>query len=291
MPKVKVNGIDLHYIALGHGPDVILIHGFLGNLAVWHLQIAPQLRKYYRITTYDLRGHGYSDVTPSGYTPAQMVSDLTGLLDTLGIKKATLVGHSFGADIAMYFAYKNPQRVQKLVAIEPGLAALVDERKDPNWEGWAYWVKKLEEVGLTVPEDKRTDLDYLLETSLNTPKFYGPARGLPRNREPLIRLIKNTTLIQDYEVVGELTLNAVRTIRTPTLLVYGEKSHFMGSYRFLKDALPNCTPVLLPGGEHFGPLEQPEPLTRHILDFVGTPLADPQPSVHSREVWGAPTPR
>src|SRR5579884_1602728 len=291
MPKVKVNGIDLHYIALGHGPDVILIHGFLGNLAVWHLQIAPQLRKHYRITTYDLRGHGYSDVTPSGYTPAQMVSDLSGLLDTLGIKKATLVGHSFGADIAMYFAYKNPQRVQKLVAIEPGLAALVDERKDPNWEGWAYWVKKLEEVGLTVPEDKRTDLDYLLETSLNTPKFYGPARGLPRNREPLIRLIKNTTLIQDYEVVGELTLNAVRTIRTPTLLVYGEKSHFMGSYRFLKDALPNCTPVLLPGGEHFGPLEQPEPLTRHILDFVGTPLADPQPSVHSREVWGAPTPR
>jgi pimeloyl-ACP methyl ester carboxylesterase len=238
---------------------------------VWHLQIAPQLRKSYRVTTYDLRGHGYSGVTPSGYTPAQMTSDLAGLLDSLGIGKATLVGHSFGADVGLYFALKYPARVEKLVALEPGLAALVHERKDESWKGWSYWVEKLEEAGLTVPDDKRTDLDYLLEMSLKTPKFYGPARGLPRNRGPLIHLIKNTTLIQDYEDVGELTLDAVRTIQTPTLLVYGEKSHFISSFEFLKTALPNCTPVLLPGGEHFGPLEQPELLTQHILDFAGGP--------------------
>src|SRR5580658_8010981 len=103
MPKVKANGIDLHYIAFGHGSDVVLIHGFLGNLAVWHLQIAPQLRKVYRITTYDLRGHGYSEVTPSGYTARQMSLDLESLLDSLHINKAVLVGHSYGADIAMYF--------------------------------------------------------------------------------------------------------------------------------------------------------------------------------------------
>src|SRR5690349_21410475 len=143
MPKTKVNGIDLHYIGLGHGEDVVLIYGFLGNLAVWHLQIAPQLRNYYRLTHYELRRHGYSQVTPSGYTPAEMQVDLEGLLDALGIQKATLVGHSFGADIALYFALKHPERVNKLVALEPGLAALVHERKDKNWEGWAYWVKKL----------------------------------------------------------------------------------------------------------------------------------------------------
>ncbi len=271
MPKIKVNGIDIHYLAVGHGPNLVLVHGFLGNLAVWHLQIAPQLRKYYRVTTFDLRGHGYSELTPTGYTPRDLSSDLGALLDALNIDKATIVGHSYGADISMYYALKNPHRVEKLVALEPGLAALVSERKSKEWEGWAYWVSKLEEVGLTIPEDKRTDIDYLLETSLKTSKFYGPARGLPRNREPLLRLLKSTTLMADYEDVGELTRSAISTIRTPTLLVYGEHSHFMGSYHFLKTALPNCTPVLLPGGEHFGPLEQPDLLVRQIVDFVGTP--------------------
>jgi len=281
MPKIKANGIDLHYLAFGHGSDLVLIHGFLGNLAVWHLQIAPQLRKVYRVTTYDLRGHGYSEVTPTGYTACQMASDLEVLLDSLHINTATLVGHSYGADIAMYFALKHPERVQKLIAIEPGLACLVSERKSKDWEGWAYWVSKLEAVGLTVPEDKRTDVDYLLETSLKTSKIFGPARGLPRNREPLLRLLKGTTLMSDYEDVGELTRDAVRTIRTPTLLIYGDQSQFIGSYHFLKSALPNCTPVLLPGGEHFGPLETPELLTQHIVDFVGVPAVQIDESLPS----------
>jgi pimeloyl-ACP methyl ester carboxylesterase len=271
MPKVKANGIDLHYLAFGYGPDVVLIHGFLGNLAVWHLQIAPQLRKLYRVTSYDLRGHGYSELTPTGYTARQMASDLGGLLDSLNIDKATLIGHSYGADIAMYFTLKHPERVRKLVAIEPGLACLASERKSQKWEGWAYWVAKLEGVGITVPEDKRTDIDYLLETSLKTSKIFGPARGLPRNREPLLRLLQTTTLMSEYDDVGELTRDAVRTIRTPTLLIYGDHSQFIGSYDFLKSELPNCTPVLLAGGEHFGPLETPELLTQHIVDFVDVP--------------------
>src|SRR5262245_33960712 len=125
MPKVNVRGIDLHYIAAGHGPDIVMLHGFLGNLAVWHLQMVPQLRKSYRVTTYDLRGHGYSEVTPTGYAAENMAEDLRGLLDSLGIKKAHLVGHSFGADICMYFAHRYPERVDRLIALEPGLAALV----------------------------------------------------------------------------------------------------------------------------------------------------------------------
>jgi pimeloyl-ACP methyl ester carboxylesterase len=65
---------------------------------------------------------------------------------------------------------------------------------------------------------------------------------LPRNREPLLHLIRNTTLMKDYEVVGDMTLDAVRTIQTPTLLVYGRDSHFISSYDFLHQALPNCKP-------------------------------------------------
>jgi pimeloyl-ACP methyl ester carboxylesterase len=272
MPKIKANGVNLHYISVGMGPDIVMLHGFLGNLAVWHLYMAPILRREHRVTTYDLRGHGYSDVTPTNYTTADMAEDLRCFLDEMGIERPILVGHSFGADIAMYFSLLYPERVQKLVALEPGLAALVHLRNDKDWIGWAAWVAKLEEAGIHVPEDKRTDAEYLLQLSLETPKFYGPARGLPRNREPLLHLIRNTTLLKDYEVVGDMTLDAVRTIQTPTLLVYGRDSHFISSYDYLHTALPNCKSVLLPGGEHFGPLEQPELLTEHILQFVKKPV-------------------
>lgn len=269
MPKICVGDVTLHYLAVGHGPEVVMLHGFLGNLAVWHLRIVPELRSMFRITTYDLRGHGYSDVLPSGYSSEEMAHELRGLLDQLGIGQADLVGHSYGADICMHFALLFPERVKRLVAIEPGLAALVHQRKAEHWDGWSYWVSKLNEVGIEVPEDKRTDLHYLLNLSLETPKFYGPARGLPRRREPLINLIRNTSLIEDYEKVGSLTLDAVRRIQHPTLLVYGDRSHFLGTFEFLREAMPNCTPVLLPGGEHFGPLEQPEALVAHIREFLG----------------------
>src|ERR1017187_4300214 len=118
MPKIKANGVNLHYITVGMGPDIVMLHGFLGNLAVWHLYMAPILRREYRVTTYDLRGHGYSDVTPNHYTAADMVEDLRCLLDALGIEKPILVGHSFGADIALYFSLLYPERVPKLVALE-----------------------------------------------------------------------------------------------------------------------------------------------------------------------------
>jgi pimeloyl-ACP methyl ester carboxylesterase len=271
MPKVTANGVSLHYITAGEGPDVILLHGFLGNLAVWHLYMMPILRREFKVLTYDLRGHGYSEMTPTGYTPKVMAEDLLGLMDALGIKKATLMGHSYGADIALYFALKHPDRVDKILALEPGLAALVEERKNPEWIGWKAWVQKLEECGIEIPEDKKSDVMHLLQLSLETPKFYGPARGLPRNREPLLKLLRTTTLIDDYETIDELTMDALETIYTPVELVYGDKSHFLQSWEPIKSRLPNCQSVLLPGGEHFGPLELPELLTETTLKFLRTP--------------------
>jgi pimeloyl-ACP methyl ester carboxylesterase len=273
MPKIQAGNVTLHYIASGRGPDLVMLHGFLGNLAVWHLNIVPELRDRFRVLTYDLRGHGYSQVTPDGYTTGHMVEDLRHLLAALGIERPHLVGHSFGADICLHFAMRYPEKVGGLVAVEPGLAALVGERKRADWAGWAYWVSKLEEVGLEVPPDKRCDIEYLLNLTLETPKIFGPARGLPRNRAPLLHLLRNTTLMRDYEEPGDLTREAVPSITTPTLLVYGEKSHFLGSFSFLSQQLPNCTSVLLPGGEHFGPLEQPDLLVGHIREFLQTGAA------------------
>src|SRR5438128_1947490 len=108
MAKADVNGIQLHYQQFGTGPSIVMVHGITGNLAIWHLQIVPALMSSFHLTTYDLRGHGYSDVPPSVYTTADHASDLKRLLDSLGIEKPHIIGHSFGADISLHFSILYP---------------------------------------------------------------------------------------------------------------------------------------------------------------------------------------
>jgi pimeloyl-ACP methyl ester carboxylesterase len=268
MPKALLpNGINIHYQRVGNGPDLVMLHGLSGNLAVWHLKIVGLLRDHFRVLTYDLRGHGYSDVPPNGYTAGDMADDLLGLLDALEIQRPFIVGHSYGADTALYFALKYPNRVRKVVSIEAGLAALIHYRKREDWEGWVYWANVLERFGLTVPPEHRTDIDYMLRLSLQVPKVWGPAAGRPRKAEPLLRLLNGTTIVQDYEVVGDLTLENIRHIQAPAVLIGGHGSAFQATYDYLHANLPNVSTHMLPESEfaHFGPLEQPELLAGLII--------------------------
>jgi len=273
MPKVLVNGINLHYWRVGEGPDIVMIHGLNGNLAVWHLKMVPELRKEYRVTTYDLRGHGRSDMPPTGYTTEDMAEDLRGIMAALGIERAHLVGHSLGADICLHCALLYPDRVEKMVLIEPAIPALVNLRKREDWEGWAYWAQMIEGfTGIQVPREKWNDIGYMIRLSVEVPIIYGPARGLPRKKEPVLRLLDTTTVVKDYEVVGDLTLENLAKIPHPKVLIYDGSSPYLGTYQVLRDLLINCTLVLFPPSkyQHFSPLEQPELVLEQIRALFGS---------------------
>ena len=269
MPKALVDGFHLHYQQFGEGSPVVMVHGITGNLAIWHLEIMPALMSKYRITTYDLRGHGYSDVPPTGYTTADHAQDLCRLLDTLGIERADVVGHSFGADIALHFAILFPERVDRLVLVEPGIAALVFLRERQDWIGWKYWRDKLALGGVSIPPEKWYDAEYLVRASVGLPMLFGFRRGRARRAGPLVRLMDTTTAAKDFCDVAGMTLDRIAEVRHATLVVYGEDSVFLGTYEFLKNNLSDCTPVLIPGSEHFGPLERPQALIERLLEFLG----------------------
>lgn len=274
MPKATLpSGLKIHYQCAGRGPDLVMIHGLTGNLAVWHLKIIPMLKDHFRILTYDLRGHGYSDVPPSGYSATDMAGDLEGLLDHLGVEQANLVGHSYGADIALYYALRNPDRVLQVGAIEAALPALIHLRTREDWIGWAYWVEVLERSGVTVPTEHRCDLEYMVRCSMNLPKKWGPLKGLPRNPEKFLRVLDSTPLTRDYEEVGDLTLENIPRIQALVHLIYAEGSAFLGSHDYLLEHLPNARSVMLASSEwgHFGPLEQPEAVVEHLIECLGQP--------------------
>jgi pimeloyl-ACP methyl ester carboxylesterase len=272
MPKVSLSsGVRIHYQQIGEGPDVVMVHGITGNLAVWHLHLVPALSDRFRVLTYDLRGHGYSDTPASGYSPDSMATDLLGLLDALEIERPVVIGHSYGADIALYFAARWPDRVREVIAIESALPVMEDVRRDETWIGWSYWVTALEDAGLEVPPDKRNDLRWLLRATIDMPKKWGPLRGLPRKAEPMLRLLERTSLPEEYRRIGTLTLDRLASIGTTVVLMYTEQSAFIDTFEELRDRLPNPRPMLLPRTQwgHFGPLEQPELVAARIREHLG----------------------
>ncbi len=118
-------------------PDVVLIHGVTGDLSIWYLcQAIQTLGTTRRVTAYDLRGHGYSDAPPTGYTSADHAADLFALMDDRGIEHATLVGHSFGGVIALHAAVLAPERVDAVVLSDPYFPAL---RHLEDVSRWGHW--------------------------------------------------------------------------------------------------------------------------------------------------------
>jgi pimeloyl-ACP methyl ester carboxylesterase len=270
MPTINANGTTLHYLRAGTGPDLIMLHGMTGNLATWHLRIVPLLQPHFRITTYDLRGHGRSSMPPSGYTTRDMAGDLLALMDALGIEGADLAGHSFGADIALHFALLHPGRARRLMLIEPGIPALVHDRTHGQWEGWGRWAGDLEQItGVPVPRERLTDLGYMMRRSIDAAAASGPFKGMPQGKLRMFRLLDTTTIIADHAVVGELTLNNLARIPHPKLLVCDRDSASISSFNMLQPLLLNCTPLVVPGTEmpHFAPLEAPASLIEHMTQF------------------------
>ena len=109
---------------------MILIHGVTGDLSIWFLcEAMGVLARSFRVTAFDLRGHGYSDVPRDGYTSADQAGDVMAIMDGLDIDRAMLVGHSFGAVIAMHAAILHPDRIDALVLSDPSFPGAPPPRR------------------------------------------------------------------------------------------------------------------------------------------------------------------
>lgn len=150
----QLDGFSLYYEIYGEGTPLLLISGLGSDSSSW-LGVAKGLSEYFQTIIFDNRGSGRSDKAPKGCSIGQMADDVVKLLDSLGIERAHIIGHSMGGYIAQELAIRHPERVNKLILEATALFStkrnnfLLEDffrqlQEGANFEAWirrwAFWL-------------------------------------------------------------------------------------------------------------------------------------------------------
>jgi pimeloyl-ACP methyl ester carboxylesterase len=122
-----VGGLKLHYLTAGHGPAVVLLHGYTQTSRMWR-PIMPQLAEKFLVIAPDLPGIGDSDVPQTGLDMKSAAITIHALVKSLGVEKASVVGHDIGLMVAYAYAAQFPSETAKLVIMDAFLPGV------PGWE-------------------------------------------------------------------------------------------------------------------------------------------------------------
>jgi len=274
---VVANGVKFHVQELGGGErpgpllgdavptlrtPVVMLHGLLvGTLAAWYFTAAPALAAERRVRMFDLRGHGRTERVRSGYDVATMAADLGALVEGIGqgpVDRESceegggrgpvdLVGHSFGALVALRFALDHPEKVRRVVIVE---APLPPSRFD-----------ELETFAARSPAQMIDALPPDLKAFLAQ-----GGRKAARLVESIRFLVEDTTLLASLRAEPDIPDEALARLDRPVLCVYGDRSSCREVGSRLARVIPGAKLVLLPGG-HYLHLDATAPLTRAILEF------------------------
>jgi pimeloyl-ACP methyl ester carboxylesterase len=131
---LTIDGHAVHVEVQGSGEPLILLHGFGESTYSWRL-VVPALAAHYRTIAIDLYGFGWTErpADAAPYSRAGQLRMVTGVMDSLGIESATLVGHSYGGALALALAALEPGRVRALVLVDSAEPSFPDSRK--SWLG------------------------------------------------------------------------------------------------------------------------------------------------------------
>lgn len=273
MPRADLAGLSIHYQQSSSGPDVVLLHGFTSNMAIWMLtNIVGTLAEDFRVTAYDLRGHGMSDVTPEGYTSADMAGDLKNLHDALGLGPLYIVGHSFGGVVGIHAASLYPDVVAGVIVADsyfPGLAHL--EPNMEHTEAWQGLYAAFHDAGCEIGQT--VDFPRLFEAVASlTPEQLEVIRekmgaASVRWLATMPQLASTTAAREAFEVAG-LTSADICRVRQPVVALYDEHSPFMATCRFLEEHLPRGTSDIVQGARHLALLENTEAFVRQVREHL-----------------------
>jgi pimeloyl-ACP methyl ester carboxylesterase len=269
MPDVTANGLRFSVVDEGTGTPVVLLHGFPDTSELWSAQVRFLVDAGYRAVAPDLRGRGRSDKPKhvEDFRLGTIAQDVAAIMEALGIERAHVVGHDWGAGLAWLFAALMPKRVDHLVAISvghPGTGG--NPTLEQLQKGWYRLLFQFTGVA----EELLQQQDWLLMRTI-----LGNYRAIDRAIADLSQPDALTASLNWYRanLPPERLLAAPRSlppIQASTLGIFGAADLFLteepmrrsgefvqGMYRY------EC----IDGAGHWIPLEEPDRLNHLLIEF------------------------
>ena len=111
---MTIDGVRMRYVDEGEGSPVVLIHGFASSIENWTAVMPALVADGHRVIAMDLHGFGWTDRAEGDYSSESQARLVLALMDRLGVTRADLVGHSYGAGVTLQMALLEPGRVQRI---------------------------------------------------------------------------------------------------------------------------------------------------------------------------------
>jgi pimeloyl-ACP methyl ester carboxylesterase len=274
--RVAADGVRLHVRDWGGGPSsALLVHGLASTSRIWDL-VAPRLtRSGVRAVAYDHRGHGRSTKPSAGYGFERTTADAAAVIRTLGLRRPVVVGHSWGANVALELAVRRPRSVGALVLVDGGYRGLRDRFDWPTAK-----------AALAPPDLRGMPIDAFVAGAENalggvvdvTPEIEEVVRSLVRvDGDGRIRpRLSRANHLRILRALWEQdTIGLLRRVGVPTLVVAARTSPSDdGDAAMLEDKRAAARTVRAVDGPvrfewmdgiHDLPLQRPEAVARRIV--------------------------
>ncbi|HEY1630933.1 MAG TPA: alpha/beta hydrolase [Rhizomicrobium sp.] len=269
--EVKTNGTTLHVRVGGHGPAVLMLHGFGDTGDMW-APIAAVLVKDHTVVVPDLRGMGLSAHPDTGYTKKNEAVDVAGVLDHLKIGKFALVTHDIGNMVGYALAAQYRDRVTKWVVIDaplPGVGNWAAQLSNPKT--WHFNFHGPDEERLVAGRE-RIFLDRFYNELSDDPKrideatrrhyakFYAMPHAMHDSFEQFVAFPQDGIDNRAFLAQGKLTI--------PVLALGGEKSYGAGMATELEFVAGNVQGRVIPHSGHWIMEENPQATTDLVVGFL-----------------------
>jgi pimeloyl-ACP methyl ester carboxylesterase len=245
-----VNDIRVYYEIYGEGEPLLLLHGNGGSISSFIYQI-PELSKHFKVVAVDSRAQGRSTDSDQEITYALMASDMSELIDKLGLGKVNVVGWSDGGNIGLELAFAHPEKVMKVVALGANYT-------NENW--------------MAPPDSVVMDADdpLILRASEMMKRVISEMGTLSPDtaRLPVIRK-KLEDLMMNYP---NFTPDQLGTINVPFLIVAGDHDLIsLDQTITLYNSLPRAELFIVPHASHLVAIENPDLINSEIIRFLKAP--------------------
>lgn len=274
---MAINGTELFVKVVGEGEPIIMLHGGPGAEHIFFSKYTEALADDHQLIYYDQRSTGFSipDTEPTHLTIDTFVEDLEGIRQALQLDKVTLLGWSWGGNLAMYYAANYPQHLKGIILVDPGnvdpkfdeaFNAKFEERATPEELAAldaAFQKLTTEKSGEAYNAFARLLLPiYMADKSL----IHGLEIVIPDNSAIYGDAVA-AGLFTDLETYDELA--AIATITSPTLIIHGDEDLIpLESSQQIHEAIAGSQLVVLEGIGHIPFVEAPVAFFAAVRDFM-----------------------